>query len=212
MIAPTKMAPIARPASCLITRGVATDADVASRDDVIAAVRFGVEHGVSIIQVREKQLSGRHLFEVVQAAAAITRGTSTKLLVNDRADIASAAGADGVQLRADSMLPSVVRSAFPGLLIGCSVHTVDEAEAAAPSADFVVFGPVFDTPGKGGPAGLARLADVCRRLSGFPVIAVGGIAPGNAADALKAGAAGVAAIRAMNEPDSLADIMKALQK
>lgn len=212
MIAPTKMAPIARPASCLITRGVATDADVESRDDVIAAVRFGVEHGVSMIQIREKELSGRHLFDVVRAAAEIARGTSTRLLVNDRADIAAAAGAEGVQLRSDSMPSSVVRSAFPGLLIGCSVHTVDEAEAAAPSADFVVFGPVFDTPGKGAPTGLARLTDVCRRLSGFPVIAVGGIGSDNAADAIKAGAAGVAAIRAMNEPDSLAAIMKALQK
>lgn len=179
---------------------------------MLAAVRLGVEHGVSMIQVREKQLSGRHLFDVALAAAAITRGTSTKLLVNDRVDIAAVAGADGVQLRADSIPPNVVRSVFPELLIGCSVHTVDEAEAAARTADFVVFGPVFDTPGKGEPTGLARLTDVCHRLSGFPVIAVGGIASGNAADAIKAGASGVAAIRAMNEPDSLAAILKVLQR
>lgn len=206
------MLPTARPLSCLITSGVATDNDGASRADVLDAVRLGVEHGVSMIQIREKKLSGRHLFDLVRAAVEIARNTDTRLLVNDRADIAASAGADGVHLRSDSMFPSVVRVAFPGLMIGCSVHSVEEAVAASGSSDLALFGTVFETPGKGEPAGLAGLTTVCCRLSGFPVIAVGGITADNAADAVSAGAAGVAAIRAMNDPAELAAIMEMIRK
>ncbi len=202
----------ARPLSCLITRGLATDHDAASLAAVLDAVCLGVEHGVSIIQIREKQLSGRHYFDLARAAVEISRNSDTKLLVNDRADIAAAAGADGVQLRSNSIPSSVVRSAFPDLLIGCSVHSADEAEAASRESDFVVFGTVFETPGKGEPAGLAGLTTVCCRLSGFPVIAVGGITADKVADALSAGAAGVAAIRAMNDPAELAAIMERIRK
>jgi len=206
------MLPTVRPLTCLITGGHATDDDAGSRQDVLEAVRLGVEHAVSMVQVREKQLSGRHLFDLVRAGVDITRNTQTKLLVNDRADIAAAAGADGVQLRSDSMPPFVVRSAFPDLLIGSSVHSADEAEAASRGSDFVIFGPVFVTPGKGSPAGLVELSAVCRRLSDFPVIALGGIAADNVSDALSAGAAGVAAIRAMNDHAELAVIMEIISK
>jgi len=206
------MLPTARPLSCLITSGVATDNDGASRADVLDAVRLGVEHGVSMIQIREKKLSGRHLFDLVRAAVEIARNTDTRLLVNDRADIAASAGADGVHLRSDSMLPSVVRATFPGLMIGCSVHSVEEAVAASGSSDLALFGTVFGTPGKGEPAGLAGLEEVCHRSSGFPVLALGGITADNAADAVSAGAAGVAAIRAMNDPAELAAIMEMIRK
>ncbi len=206
------MQPIDKPVSCLITRGLATDDDAASREDVLDAVRLGVEHGVSMIQIREKQLSGRHLFGLVRSAAEITRNSNTKLIVNDRADIAASTGSDGVHLRSDSMLPAVVRAAFPGLLIGCSVHSVEEAVAASRESDFAVFGPVFVSPGKGEPAGLAGLEAVCRRLSGFPILALGGITADNAADAVSAGAAGVAAIRTMNDPISLAAVLEAIGK
>lgn len=199
------------PASCLITRGLATDDDDASREMVMKAVRLGVKHDVSLIQIREKQLSGRSLFRLVETAVEITRESATKLLVNDRADIAAAAGADGVHVPSDSLPSGVIRKAFPHLLIGCSVHTSDAAEeAAADRADFVIFGPVFPTPGKKA-SGVAGLEDVCRRLQGFPVIAIGGIDAGNLGEVLTAGAAGIAAIRAMNEPDSLAAIMSALR-
>ncbi len=199
------------PASCLITRGLATDDD-ASRAAVLDAVRLGVEHDVSIIQIREKKLSGRSLFRLVEAAVEITRRGATKLLVNDRADIAVAAGADGVHLRSDSLPPSVIRTAFPHLLIGSSVHNADAAEnAVAERADFVIFGPVFPTPGKTA-SGVVSLADVCRRVPGFPVIAVGGIDADNADEVLTAGAAGVAAIRSMHKPASLKKIMRSLRR
>jgi thiamine-phosphate diphosphorylase len=108
------------------------------------------------------------------------------------------------------MATSVVRSAFPGLLIGRSVHAADEAELAAQDADFVLFGPVFSTPGKGTPAGIEEVKTICDRLGAFPVLAVGGITAANAVDVLSAGAAGIAAIRQMNDPASLREIMAAL--
>lgn len=200
------------PVSCLVTRGLATEDDGASREMVLEAVRLGVEHGVSFIQIREKRLSGPSLLGLVDAAVEITRESSTKLLVNDRADIAAASGADGVHLRPDSLLPGVIRKAFPHLLIGCSVHDAEAAgRAASYGADFVMFGPVFPTPGKKA-SGLADLKDVCRRLQGFPVIAIGGIDASNLAEVLTAGAAGFAAIRSMNEPASLKEIMLSLQR
>lgn len=196
--------------SCLITRGLATDEDDASRGAVLDAVRLGVELSVSLIQIREKRLSGRSLFRLVGAAVDITRPSPTKLLVNDRADIASAAGADGVHLRSESLPPAVVRRAFPSLLIGASVHDVSEAaKAAAGRADFVIFGPVFPTPGKTA-SGIDGLADVCRQLEVLPVLAVGGIDADSVDEVLAAGAAGVAAIRSMNDPGSLAAMMEAL--
>lgn len=198
--------------SCLITSGLATDDDEASRGAVLDTVRLGVEHGVSLIQIREKRLSGRSLFRLVEAAVEITRPSPTKLLVNDRADIASAAGADGVHLRSESLPPAVVRRAFPSLLIGASVHDVSDAErAAAGGADFVIFGPVFPTPGKTA-SGIRGLADVCRKLDGFPVLAVGGIDADTVNEALTTGAAGVAAIRSMNDPGSLERMMRSLHR
>jgi thiamine-phosphate diphosphorylase len=204
------MAAIDRPASYLITHGLATDADAASRSAVLASVRLGLEHGVSMVQIREKLLSARNLLGLARAAVEMAHGSSTRILINDRADIAAAARADGVHLRFDSMPTEAVRSKFPGLLIGRSVHSPDEAACEVKEADFVLFGPVFATPGKE-PIGLDRFRLVCDRLGDYPVLAVGGITAGNAAEVLKAGAAGVAAIREMNEPDPLRAIMDAIK-
>ncbi len=204
------MAAIDRPISYLITRGLATDTDAASGEAVLESVRLGVEHGVSMVQIREKHLSGRLLFELTRAAVEIARGSSTKILVNDRADIAAAAGADGVHLRSDSLPTAVVRSQFPDLLIGRSVHDVSEAERESAQAEFVLFGPVYATLGKE-PTGLDQLQLVCEKLGNFPVLAVGGVTANNAASVFAAGAAGVAAIREMNDPDSLRAIMDAIK-
>ena len=139
----------------------------------------------------------------------MTRGTETRLLVNDRADIARAAGADGVHLTARSLEASIVRRAFgPEFLIGVSTHTLSEASAARDhGADFAVYGPVFDTPSKrayGPPAGLESLREVVQALSPFPLVALGGITRDNASAALDAGASGVAAIRLFADPEQLA--------
>jgi len=134
----------------------------------------------------------------------ITRGSETRVLVNDRADIARAAGADGVHLTSQSLPANVVREMFgPDFVIGVSTHSLDEARAAQlAGADFVVFGPIFETESKrayGEPQGLEKLAEVAVELQPLPVIAIGGITPENGAHCLVNGASGVAAIRMFDE-------------
>src|SRR6185369_15178481 len=101
-----------------------------------------VDAEVPLFQIREKSLSARALYELVVGAVSITRGSKTRLLVNDRVDVARAAGADGVHLTAHSLPADVVRSTCgPDFLIGVSTHSREEAQAArAGGADFVVFG------------------------------------------------------------------------
>lgn len=147
------------------------------------------------------------LYELAARSAELVRGTATRLLVNDRADLARAAGADGVHLTARSLEASIVRRAFgPELLIGVSTHSPAEARAAYEhGADFAVYGPVFDTPSKrayGPPVGLEALREVAQKLAPFPLVALGGVTLENARDVLSAGAAGVAAVRLFGDaPD-----------
>lgn len=159
---------------------------------------------IDFIQIREKHLSANVLYQLSTSAARITRGSATKLLVNDRADIARSAGADGVHLTSVSLPPDIVRRTFgPDFLIGVSTHSLEEAVAASRSgADFVVFGPVFDTISKrqyGEPLRLAELKKVTFELAPFPVLALGGVTTNNVADCLHLGAAGIAAIRMLND-------------
>lgn len=157
------------------------------------------------------------LYELTTRAAKITRGSATRLLVNDRADIARAAGADGVHLTTQSLEAKVVRRAFgDDFLIGVSTHTLAEAQAARDGgADFAAFGPVFDTPSKrmyGPPVGLERLREAARALSPFPLLALGGITRENAQDAMRAGASGIAAIRMLSEPQSLSEVVGVIRR
>ena len=152
-------------------------------------------------------MSARALYELVVRAGSITRGSKTRLLVNDRSDIARAAGADGVHLTAHSLPAEVVRRTC-GLefVIGVSTHSGEEAQAArAGGADFVVFGPVFETESKrafGPPQGLAKLREVTSEMGEFPVLAIGGITLDNVAACVEAGASGVAGISLFNNPDN----------
>lgn len=186
----------------LITRGATTDATTEhAREfaEILDQVAAATAAGIDLIQIREKQLTARVLFELVSAAAVVTRGSHTRLLVNDRADVAVAAGADGVHLTTQSLNAATLRTAFAEqLLIGASTHSLSEARAARDAgADFVVFGPVFETQSKkifGPPRGLDELSKVTRELEGFPIVALGGITSANAADCFAAGACGVAGI------------------
>ena len=168
--------------------------------EILRLVRAAVDADVPLLQIREKSLHARVLYELVARAAEIAHGSKTRLLVNDRSDIARAAGADGVHLTAQSLPVEVVRSIYGAdFLIGVSTHSLDEALAARDGgADFVVFGPVFETESKrayGEPQGLDKLAEVTRALGEFPVVAIGGITFDNAAECFQAGARGIAAIR-----------------
>jgi thiamine-phosphate pyrophosphorylase len=201
---------------CLITPGETTERTAAADADfarLVALAASAARAGLSLVQLREKNLRPRVLFELVARCAQALRGTRTRLLVNDRADIAAAAGADGVQLAAQSIDARDVRRVFgPDFLVGVSTHSIDEARAARDGgADFVLFGPVFDTPSKrayGPPAGLERLREVASALSPFPVVAVGGITRENAPRVLDAGARGVAAIRLFADEAQHADLVR----
>lgn len=176
--------------------------------EILRLVRAAVDADVPLFQIREKSLPARVLYELVARAAKITHGSRTRLLVNDRSDIARAAGADGVHLTTQSLPAEVVRSLFGAeFLIGVSTHSLDEARAArAGGADFVVFGTVFETESKrayGEPQGLNKLAEVASELGEFPVVAIGGITLDNADECFQAGARGIAAIRLLNDTENL---------
>jgi len=190
-----------RPVLCLITdRGrLGADWEHATVERVRAAARAGVD----LVQVRERELDGGPLARLVRACVDAVRGTRTRVLVNDRLDVALAAGAHGVHLRADSMPGSRVRRVVPpGFLVGRSVHSVEEAAAAADgSLDYLIFGTVFETASKPGreAAGLSALAAVSRATP-LPVLAVGGITAARIEPVVAAGAAGVAGISMFDTP------------
>jgi thiamine-phosphate diphosphorylase len=179
-----------------------------SIDELVARAAAAARTGVDVIQVRERDLPDRDLAALTRAivAVAAAAGGQTRVLVNDRADIAIAAGASGVHLRGDSASASRIRavaesaeaSAPGGFLIGQSVHSLGEVDAAcaAGGADYLLFGTVFPSEGKpdGHPvAGLEALRQACAR-SPLPVIAIGGMNEARAAAVRDAGAAGFAAV------------------
>lgn len=173
--------------------------------------------GIDLVQIREKKLSAGVLYELSESAARLTRGSSTKLLINDRSDIAAAAGADGVHLTAHSLPAEVVRRTLgDDFLIGVSTHAVQEGGVARNSgADFVVFGPVFETTSKseyGPPQGLSNLEKVCLELAPFPVLALGGLTIENVTDCLDAGAQGVAGIGMFGDPDRLVEVVNNIRE
>jgi thiamine-phosphate pyrophosphorylase len=200
---------LSQPILYLITRGATTEATTTVDSEfaqILDQVSAAVAAGIDLVQIREKQLTARILFELVSEAARVSRGTKTRLLVNDRADIAAGAGAHGVHLTTQSLNPATIRKAFgDDFLIGASTHSLDEArQARDKGADFAVFGPVFYTVSKqefGPPQGLKALSLVARELSSFPVLALGGISKANAADCFAAGAYGVAGIGLFSEPE-----------
>jgi thiamine-phosphate pyrophosphorylase len=160
--------------------------------DVLESARRAIAGGVDMIQVREKDLPARELFELVCKVRALAAGTQTRVLVNDRLDVALAAGVDGIHLPANGLPAGRVRPYVK--VLGVSTHALQEALAAeAACADFIVFGPVFDTPGKK-PVGLQPLREVASRVK-IPVLAIGGITTANSEEVLRVGAAGIAGIR-----------------
>lgn len=160
--------------------------------DVLRCAERAVSAGIDMIQVREKDLPAKELFDLVCRIRDIAAGSKTRVLVNDRLDVALAANVDGVHLPGDGIPPERVRSHVK--LLGVSTHTVAEALAAEKArADFIVYGPIFNTPGKSA-IGLEPLREVVASVS-IPVLAIGGITSQTIDDVLAAGAAGIAGIR-----------------
>lgn len=170
--------------------------------------------GVRGVQLREKDLPIKGLFAMALELRGLTHQHGAKLLINDRVDVALGVRADGVHLPQDGIPPSAVRKLVgPDLLIGASTHSLAEArDAETEGADFVVLGPVFETPSKlryGPPVGIEALRQVARELS-IPVFAIGGIDAGRVPEVLGAGAHGVAVISALLAADDPGTAARAL--
>lgn len=199
-----------KPILYLITHGVTTETTTPASEefrDILLQVSTAVAAGIQLIQIREKSLTARVLFELTARVVAISRGSATRVLVNDRADVAAGAGAHGVHLTTQSLTPALIRKTFgANFMIGASTHSLDEArEAWNEGADFAVFGPIFPTSSKGKygpPVGTEQLEIAARKLAPFPLFALGGISTGNANECLRAGASGIAGISLFGDHDN----------
>lgn len=203
-----------KPIVYLITEGKATVENFSEQKaNILEIVKTATENEISLIQIREKHLTAKLVFELASVAAKITNKTGTKLLVNDRADIAVAAKADGVHLTETSLSAEIIRRSFSkDFIIGISAHSLASAEIAMQrEADFVTFSPIFASPNKGEPQGLEKLREVYEKLENFPVIALGGIDKGNYKSVLENGASGFAAIRFLNDAENLRKLNAALR-
>ena len=179
---------------CYITNRRSLPAGVGLIDNIAHNLTAGVEW----VQIREKDLSARDLFDLTKQVLDLPNPHGSKILVNTRIDVALAAGAAGAHLPAGSPPPRNWRSFTPPeFLIGVSCHTIDEVRAAQDQgADYAVFGPVFPPRSKAAglePRGIEGLAQAVDAVS-IPVLALGGITVTNAEDCILAGAAGIAAI------------------
>ena len=163
---------------------------------MIAFAGAALARGVTMIQIRERDLTAREQLALTRRCLELPNPLQTRILVNSRADIALAAGAHGVHLPSGSISAREVRRIAPAaFLIGVSTHTMEEVRAAAEEgADFAVFGPVFASPGKGEPVGLEALRQAAHATP-LPIYALGGVDEANAASCINAGAIGVAGIR-----------------
>jgi thiamine-phosphate pyrophosphorylase len=180
--------------------------------ELAAVVAECLAAGLPAVQVREKDLGAAELAVLCRRLRELTRDHGARLVVNDRVDVALAVGADAVQRTHASLPVDDIRSiAGRRLAIGASVHSLEDAiDAEMRGADWLVFGPVYDTPSKrrwGPPQGLERLAKVVKAVR-IPVVAIGGITPERVAATRAAGAAGVAAIAAIVDTASPADATK----
>ena len=191
-----------KPVLCLITdrRRFGASWERALVERVAASAR----EGVHLVQIRERDLEGGPLTRLVSACLTAVRGTRTRILVNDRLDVALAARAHGVHLRADSFSAARARAmTSTPFLVGRSVHSVADAVAATRDGglDYLIFGTVFDTASKPGrqPAGVAALTAVVRATP-LPVLAIGGITRARIGEVTAAGASGVAAIGMFDTP------------
>jgi thiamine-phosphate pyrophosphorylase len=171
---------------------------VAGEDSLVQRIHAAARAGAHIIQIRQPQLEGLAFTRLVQRALGAIEGAASRIVVNDRVDVALAAGAHGVHLRGDSMAAARVRAIVPpGFVIGRSVHSVDEAREAERGGglDYLLFGTVFASASKPGaaPAGIEVLARACGAVA-LPVLGIGGVTASTVGTVARAGAAGFAAI------------------
>jgi thiamine-phosphate pyrophosphorylase len=221
-------APLPKPLLCYVTDR--RSLPLATSSDAIPLLLRTIESvataGVDWIQLREKDLPGRENLKLARSAleAVQARSSRTRIIVNDRVDVALAAGAGGVHLSENGFSVSDARrlsdrfeedSGKPlDFLIGVSCHSLGSALGAVrDGADYIYFSPIFHTPSKafyGPPQGVDRLRQICKAVL-VPVVAIGGITLENAASCYAAGAAGVAAIRLFQDATDLPSVVRSLR-
>lgn len=195
-----------KPLVYLISKGEISAQNFAEKSaELYKVAEKAVEKNFDLLQIREKQLSAKLLWRLTAEIVGIARNSRTRIIVNDRADIALAAEADGVHLTENSLPVKIIRESFPpDFIIGVSAHSAAKIKSAIEeNADFAVFSPIFHSPEKGAPQGLAKLREVCTKFPNFPILALGGIDENNYAKTLATGAAGFAAIRFLNDLQKL---------
>ncbi|MFB3922358.1 MAG: thiamine phosphate synthase [Terriglobia bacterium] len=185
-----------------------TDRHALAPRPLLPVIAEAIGAGVDLVQIREKDLATRDLLKLVDDAVHATAGTSTRVVVNDRLDVAAAAGAAGVHLGTHSLPAHIARQHAPdGFLIGVSCHSLEEAFAAERAkADYILLGPIFETPSKlayGPPLGLEVLREVAVRVE-LPILALGGITVERVKRCFEAGAVGIAGISIFQSAPSLA--------
>lgn len=193
------MAPLTRPVLCLVT-----DRRLCRGRGLEQVVEAAVEGGCGMVQLREKDLPTSKLLELASRLRSTTSGRAL-FIVNDRVDVAAAAGADGVQLPEDGLTVAATRMVGGrDMVVGRSVHSVaGGVRAATDGADFLVAGSVFATASHPGavPGGLGLISSLAGAVDA-PVIGIGGIDGGNVESVMRSGASGAAVIRAISESDS----------
>ncbi len=166
-----------------------------------------------MVQIREKKLSAKELLTLALKAREIELHENTLLLMNERLDLALAASLDGVHLPENACSVKVLRPLAPKLIYGCSAHSLSAMRIAEEAgADYLLFGPVFDTPSKrvyGAPQGIEKLEAICQATS-LPVFALGGITPKNAPLCMAKGAYGIAALSLFQDSFRFADTIEEL--
>ncbi len=166
-----------------------------------------------MVQIREKKLSAKELLTLALKAREMELPEGTLLLMNERVDLALAASLEGVHLPETACSAKVLRTFAPNLIYGCSVHSPSALRIAEEAgADYLLFGPVFDTPSKriyGAPQGLEKLGALCQATS-LPVFALGGITKKNAGLCMAKGSYGIAVLSLFRDTDRVADTIEEL--
>jgi thiamine-phosphate pyrophosphorylase len=178
-----------------------------------AQVAHLIDGSATFIQLREKHLSPREFYVEAEDALRVARARGARLIINDRADIALALGADGVHLGQDDMPPKAARALLgEDAFIGFSTHSVEQAIAAARlPVDYIAIGPVFATTSKKNPdpqVGLEGLRRVREAVPFLPLVAIGGVTRENAPSVFSAGADSVAVISALLDRENPAEITR----
>jgi len=184
--------------------------------ETLRIVEAALEGGANVIQLRKKSMPMLEQYRLALALRILTREHEALLIVNDHADLAIAADADGVHLGQEDLPPDAVRSlpGFGGRLIGRSTHSLEQARAAiAEGADYFAVGPVYPTPTKAGrPAVGTALVSEVAAIADRPFLAVGGIDHDNAPDVIEAGAGAVAVVRAVYDAADPAEAARRLHE